>query len=128
MSLRLYLFGQYMTLIIAFGLWFLLLFNVNPYQAPTWIIILFYLMLFLIFWSFFSIILYYLKVWASNREVIFAHLGPSFRQSAFLSILIVTTIFLYQIKSLNWWVIILLIFAFIFIEMFFRSKGAYHGK
>lgn len=122
MSLRLYLFGLYSTLIVSLGLWFLITFNVDPFLAPFWIIGIFYLTLYLFFVAFFAIILFYLKVWLTNREVIFSHLGSSLRQSAILALIIIGLLFLQQVKVLNWWVGLLFILAVGMLELFFRSK------
>lgn len=122
MSLRLYLFGLFVTIIISFSLWLLLLFNVNPYLAPTWIIFTSYFTLFLFICGIFSIIGFYAKVWVSNREVIFSHLLPTLRQSAILSLIITGLLLLQQIKVLNWWVACLFITSLIMLELFFRSR------
>jgi len=122
MGLRLYLFGLYSAMIVSLGLWFLLLFNVNPFQAPFWIIATFYLTLFFFWMAAFAIIGFYLKVWATNREVIFSHLSPTLRQSAILSLMVVGLLFLQQVRVLNWWVAILYVIAVAMIELFFRNK------
>lgn len=122
MVLRLYLFGLYSAMLLSLGLWLLLLFNVNPFSAPTWIIIVFYLTFFLFLVGVFAIIGFYIKIWASNREIIFSHLAPTLRQSAIIAFLIIGLIFLTQVKALNWWVAILFIVAVIMLELFFRSR------
>lgn len=122
MGLRLYLFSLYCVMILSLGLWLLLLFNVNPYSAPTWIIIVFYLTMFCFFVGIFAVSGFYTKVWASNREVIFSHLIPTLRQSALISFLIVGLVFLMQVKTLNWWVAILFGISVVMLELFFRSR------
>lgn len=122
MSLRLYLFGLFLTIIIAFGLWLLLIFNVNPFQAPTWIILTFYFAFFLFWLGIFAILGFYLKVWASNREVIFSHLGPTLRQSSIFALIITGLLLLLQIKVLNWWVACLFVTSLVMLELFFRSR------
>lgn len=122
MFLRIYLFSLYLVLFLAFGLFSLILFNVNPYASPFWMLIIFYATLFLFWMSLFGIIGFYLKVWASNREVIFAHLLPTLRQSILVSLMIVGLLFLFQIKVLSWWVAILYVLAILMIELYFRRK------
>ncbi len=122
MLLRFYLFTLYVTLFITTGLLGMVLLNIDPYSSPFWVIILFYLILFLFILAFFAIILFYLKVWASNREVIFAHLVPTLRQSALLSLVLVTLLFLQQLRVLNLWVGSLVIVAIVFIELYFRKS------
>ena len=128
MGLKLYLFGLYSIMILSFGLWFLLLNNVNPFQAPSWIIVLTYLTLFCFLSCLFSIIGFYVKVRMSNREVVFAHLVPTLRQSALVSFLILGSVFLIQVKSFNWWIASLFIISVLMLELFFRFKGVHYGK
>jgi len=122
MGLRLYLFGLYSTIAISLGLCVLLIFNINPFQAPFWIIAIFYLTIFLFFMAIFGIMGFYLKVWATNREVIFAHLVPTLRQAGFLALIIVGLLFLMQVRVLNWWVAVLFVISIGLIELFFRSR------
>lgn len=122
MLLRFYLFTLYVTLFITTGLLGMVLFNLDPFTSPFWVISLFYIVLFCFVLSFFAIVMFYLKVWASNREVIFAHLVPTLRQSALISLVLVTLLFLQQLRVLNWWVGSLVIVAIIFIELYFRKS------
>lgn len=122
MILRLYLFSLYLVLFLAAGLCALIIFNVNPYQSPFWMIMLFYLCFFLFWGSLFGLIGFYLKVWATNCEVIFAHLLPTLRQSMMVALAIAGLLFLQQLRVLSWWTAILFLLAVLMIEFFFRSK------
>lgn len=122
MILRVYLFSLYLTLFLSCGLFFLILFNVDPYMSPAWMIALFYLTFFLVWVALFGVIGFYTKVWATNREVIFAHLVPTLRQSVIVSLFVTGLLFLFQIKVLSWWVASLLVIAFLMIELYFRKK------
>lgn len=128
MGLKLYLFSLYCVMFLSLALWVLLLNNVNPFQAPLWIIALTYLTLFCFLSCLFSIIGFYLKVWVSNREVIFSHLLPALRQSVLFSFLVVGSIFLVQVKSFNWWIASLFVISVAMLELFFRFKGVQYGK
>ena len=122
MTLRLYLFSLYFAIILSTGLIMFIILNINPYNSPFWIILLFYLTIFFFFTSLLGLIGFYLKVWASNREVIFAYLWPTLRQGMVISGLIVALLFLQQLRSLSWWIAGLMIVALIMIELFFRSN------
>lgn len=122
MVLRLYLFGLYLTLFLSFGLLSLILFNIDPYTSPFWMISLFYFTFFLFWISLFGIIGFYLKIWASNREVIFTHILPTLRQSMLVGFGLTGLLFLFQIKVLSWWVAVLFILAILMIELYFRKK------
>ena len=122
MSIRLFFFSLYSTIAVSIGLWLLLLLNVSPYQAPTWIIFLFYFTIFLFLTCIFAIIAFYLKIWASNREIIYSHIVPTLRQAIIFSLIITGLLFLEQIKVLNLWVACLYTISMLLLEMFFRSK------
>ena len=122
MKLRLYLFSLYLTFFVSGGLTAFIIININPFQSPFWMILVFYLSFFLFWTSLFSLIVYYLKVSNSNREVIFAHLLPTLRQAMILSLALTGLLFLQQIRVLNWWVAILYILAVLMLEFFFKSK------
>jgi len=122
MALRLYKFGLFVSLLLSGFLWFLLLLSVNPFLAPFWIIILFYLTMFIVLTSLLAILSFNLKVKAGNKEVIYSHIVPTLRQSAFTSFVIVGLIFLEQLKVLNWWVAGLLIIAMLLVELYYRSR------
>ncbi len=122
MILRFYLFSLYFTSIVAGALALLIILNVNPFDSPFWLIMIFYTAIFLFILGIFGLVGFYLKVWASNREVIFVHLLPTLRQAALISLALVGLLFLQQLRVLNWWVAGLYILAVIFLELFFRSK------
>ena len=128
MALKLYLFGLYSTLTLSFFLCLLLILEANPYQAPTWILTVFYLTIFLIVTSALSLINYYLKIWASNREVIFSQLAPAVRQASLIGVIVVSCLFFKQINVLNWWIFTMLVIAIGLLELFFRSKKVKIGK
>lgn len=122
MVLRLYLFSLYSAFFLTTGLIAIIIFNINPFSLNFLMIILFYFLVFIFLASLFGLINFYIKVWASNREVIFAHLIPSLRQSVLISLSLVIMLFLQQLKVLNWWVAILVIVAFAFFELYFRRE------
>ena len=122
MALKLYLFGLFSTLVLAIFLLFVLILSVNPFQAPVWIILLFYFTIFLVCTSSISLISYYAKGWIGSKEVVFSHLWVGLRKASIFALVLTLLIFFEQIKILNWWVASLLIFAFILLELFFRSR------
>lgn len=122
MVLRIFLFSLYLIFFISTGLVASILFNINPFESPFWILTIFYFTFFLFWSAFFALIGFYLKVWATNREVIFAHLVPTLRQSMLVGLTFTGLLFLQQLRVLNWWVGTLFVLAMIMIELFFRSK------
>lgn len=122
MILRLYLFSLYSALILSAGLVAFIIINVNPFESPFWMLLIFYAAVFLLVTSFFSLLGFYLKVRVSNREVIFAHLMPTLRQSMIVALAVTGLLFFQQIRVLNWWVAILFVLAVAMLELFFRAK------
>lgn len=122
MILRLYLFSLYSVLILSAGLVAFIIINVNPFESPFWMLLIFYAAVFLLVTSFFSLLGFYLKVRVSNREVIFAHLLPTLRQSMIIALAVTGLLFFQQIRVLNWWVAILFVLAVAMLELFFRAK------
>lgn len=123
--LRFYLFSLYLVMLVSVALWLLLFFSINPFQAPFWIIIVFYATIILFLTALFGIIGFYLKVWVSNREIVFAHLVPTLRQGFFISLIVVGLLFLEQMNILNWWIGLMLVVAMSLIELFFRFRGVH---
>ena len=122
MILRIYLFSLYLIFILSSGLTIFIFFNANPYESPFWLMMIFYLGVFFFWTSFFSLIGFYLKVWATKREIIFAHLLPTLRQSLLISLALTGMLFLLQMRVLNWWLAVLLVIALGLIELFFCSR------
>lgn len=129
MILRLYLFTLYLILFLSAGLFCFIIFNVNPFQSPFWMILIFYFSFFLFWLALFGLVGFYLKVWATNREIIFAHLLPTLRQASLVSLLFTGWLFLLQLGVLNWWVATLLASAVLMIELSFKkSKTNLHSR
>ena len=122
MALKLYLFSLFSILVLSLFLWIVLVLDVNPYQAPFWIILLFYFTFFAIFSCIFALFGFYFKRWIANNQVVFASLLPTLRQSALLSLVITSCLFFWQIKVLNWWITAMLITAVFILEIFSRTK------
>lgn len=122
MSLRLYVFGLISTIVISLALWLILIFNINPFSAPFWVISLFYITSFFFFAAIFSLIMFYVKIWAGNKEVIFSHIMPTLRQGSMISFVIVALLFFQQIGILNAWLAGIFTFAIILIELYFRAN------
>lgn len=122
MILRLYLFTLYLILFLSAGLFGFIVFNVNPYQSPFWMIVIFYFSFFLFWLSLFGLVGFYLKVLSTNREIIFAHLVPTLRQAALVGLLFTGWLFLLQLRVINWWVALLLAMAVLMVELSFRKS------
>lgn len=104
---------------IAFGL---ILFYVNPYNTNALGLVAFYVSLFFASVGTLTLVGFYLRVWFSKNEILFAHVNPSFRQAILLSIILVGSLVLQSFKMLTWWDGALFVLCIVLIEFYFLSR------
>ena len=85
MSLRYYIFLLFCATSIALFLFLLILFTVDPNTADILQKIFFFSSLFIVLFGTISLVIFYLRILISNRELIFANLKPALRQAFLLS-------------------------------------------
>ncbi len=122
MSLRSYLIGMALSTFLCFGAWVLVLINIDPFNCNFVGFILFYLSLFFALIGVFTLLGFYLRVWFSKNEVIFSHIGPSFRQGIFLSLILVGCLALQSFRILDLWSGGLFIASVVLLEFFFMTR------
>lgn len=105
------------SLLSLFG--FLMVLNfINPKEAGFFLLLLFYLSLGLFSLGFFTVLGFFIRKFKSNKEMAFNQVIISFRQSLWISLVLVVSLFLQSKGLLNWVNEILLILALGFIEFF----------
>lgn len=122
MKLQTYLFLIFVITLIALGTWFLILFNINPHNTDLISISAFFASLLLWLSGISTLILFYLRIKLSNKEIIFVHLPLSLRQGFLFSLAIVLVILLLSLSVLTWWSGILLMISIFLLELFFMRK------
>lgn len=123
MTLSRYLLIMTSATLLCWLAWFLVFFNINPFEAGLISFFAFYASLFLALVGTFTLIGFAWRVWIFKQdEPYFRQVQKTFRHGLLFSILLLITLFLQSQRLLNWWYIILLILAFAFLELFFLTK------
>lgn len=122
MSLKKYLIFMSLLTLFCWVAWLVVLYYINPQESGFIGFICFYLSLLFALLGTFSLLGFFIRVWFSSEQIIFKHLGVSFRQAAWFSILLTVTLILQGIKFLRWWNVLILIFLLTVLEFFFITK------
>lgn len=122
MKLKTYLFTLFTITILALGVWLLILFNVDKNSADFVTKSAFFGSLFLWLMGIIAFIIFYFRVWISNREVVFGQLPISVRHACLISLAIVGLLIFKSIKIFTWWDSSMFVLVIVLIELFFRTK------
>lgn len=122
MKLKTYLFTLFTITILALGVWLLILFNVDRNFADFVTKSAFFGSLFLWLMGIIAFIIFYLRVWISNREVVFGQLPISVRHACLISLAIVGLLIFKSIKIFTWWDSLMFVLVIVLIELFFRTR------
>lgn len=96
--------------------------NINPTEAGGVGFVIFYLSGFLALVGTFSLLGFFLRVWFSHEQVIFRHLGISFRQAVLFALLLIVALILQGERYLTWWNMLMLVAFLTVVEFVFISK------
>lgn len=122
MTLKHYLFTLFSTTLIALGAWLVIFFNVDPKSADALTITAFFASLFLWITGILTFLGFYLRIWLSNREIIFANLPPSFRQAILGTLAFVGLLVFKYLQVLNWWTAIPFVIICLLVELYFQTR------
>lgn len=128
MKLKNTLFSLFVITLLAFGGWVTILFNVDPFRTDSFTFTVFYACIFLFVMGLMTFIGFGLRILASNREVIYAHFTPSFRQGLLVAFAVVGLLFLQSLRVLSWIDGGAFVLAILLLELFFRAKTKPLGK
>lgn len=101
--------------------WGLILLYVNPGEAGIVGLAGFYVSLFFSLVGTFTLLGLTLRIWFSHNEVLFAHVGVSFRQAILLAVVSVGCMLLQQFQVLNWWDGALFAISVALLEFYFMT-------
>jgi len=124
MSLKKYLLLMSATTLVAYVLVAAIIYNFDPLQSGLIIIVFFYASLMLALIGTFSVLGFLIRHLFDPRGVIFRQVITSFRQSIWLSALMVISILMYQRGVFSMITIVLLILALGILELYFITKNA----
>jgi hypothetical protein len=122
MTLRSYLIGMLISTIFCWAAFFLILIYIDPDQASFIGFLSFYISLFFAIVGTLTLIGFYLRVWFSRNEVLFAHVAPAFRQAILLSLILVVSLVLQSFRLLTWWDGALLVGSVVLLEFYFMTR------
>jgi len=122
MTLRNYLLGMMVGTVLCWLSFGLVVFYIDPTKATLSSFVFFFLSLFFSLAGLFTLMGFYVRKWKARDEILFAHIGPAFRQGLFLSSTIVIILILQALKILTWWNLLILLCAVILLEFFFLAK------
>ena len=122
MRLRKALFSLFTVTLLAFGGWLTILFNIDPTKNDRLMLTILYASIFLFVMGLLTFIGFGIRVLLSNREVIYAHFVPSFRQAIFIAAGLIGLLFLQSLRVLSPIDAGAFVLAIILLELFFRAK------
>jgi len=123
MSLRKYIIGMIFATIFCWIAWGLILFYIDPGAAGIVGLACFHASLFFSLIGTFTLVGLALRIWFSHNEVLFAHVGISFRQAGLLSLVIAGCLILQQFRILNWWDGALFAVSVGLLEFYFMNRS-----
>lgn len=122
MSIRTYLLGVFIATVFFWAALTLVVINTNPNQGGNFALTAFYLSLFFALTGTATIFGYYLRIWFSRNEVIYANIGPALRQGILIATATIVILMLQRLKLLSIWSGFLLVLAILSLDFFFRAK------
>lgn len=123
MRIRHYIWGLVISTLICWAAWALILFYIDPTTSGFIGPLMFYVSLFFALVGTFTLIGFFLRVWFSRNEVVYAHVSTSFRQGILLSVAVTGVLVLQSFRYLTWWSLLLFVLAVIILELFFVSQS-----
>lgn len=122
MTIRKQLFGIFTGTLLGLGVFLAILFNSDPNTADIFTKIAFFVSLFIFLAGFLTFCGFYLRVYFSNREIIYTNLPLAIRQATLISFLIVGIAALQALRVLTIWDAAILAIIVILVELFFRTR------
>lgn len=122
MTLKKYLIGMMISTVFCWISWGMILYYVDPGTTGVVGLGAFYVSLFFALVGLLTLVGFYMRVWFSKNEILFAHVGPSFRQAILLSLILTGSLFLQSFRLLTWWDGALFIASVALLEFYFLSR------
>lgn len=122
MTLQRYLFGIAISTVFCFVAFGLICFYIDPFNTGLIGYLCFYASLFFGIVGFFTLVGFYLRLWFSRNEIIFAHVGPAFRQAILMATIVIGCLVLQSFRLLTWWDAALFVASVVLLEFFFISR------
>lgn len=117
-----YLISIVIATFFAWSSWFVVVYKLSPFTQPALSLSLFYSSLFIAFAGTFTLLFYFMRLWAGRKEISNIHLNTSVRQGILLSLMIVVALGFQRLRVLTWWDGMLLLAVVLLIEFYFNSR------
>lgn len=126
MSLRHYLVLMTIGTGLSWCAWLLVLFKIDPFLSGPFGLVSFFLSLFLALVGTLSLFGFLFRKAFSRDHVAFRHVGASFRQALFFSLVVVGALLLRGVDLFTWWSMMFLVAGFAMLELFFLTRESDH--
>ena len=107
--------------LLSWGAWLLVLFSIDPLEAGTLGLTIFYLSLFFSSAGTLAVAGFYVRRLVLKRQIVFHSVTNAFRQGILFAVLIVGSLYLQSLELLTWWNTVLFVLALTILEVFFIS-------
>mgnify|MGYP007017319782 CR=1 FL=1 len=122
MTLTTYLWGMFMSTVVSFAAWILVLENIDPDSANLGGFLLFYFTLFFALTSLFSLLGFYLRKRIFENRTEFKQVEISFRQGMFLAVAFVGLLIMQGERRLDIYSAFFFVFFVVVMEFYFLVK------
>ncbi|MEX1112406.1 MAG: hypothetical protein WEC84_02995 [Candidatus Andersenbacteria bacterium] len=129
MTVRVFLLSTTASMIAGWAVWLLIINWIDPLRAGAMGFILFFLSLFVAVASTVALAGYGVRRLLQPAQFAAYRVRPSVRQGIWLGIFLNLLLFLQLHQLLRWWIALIIIFVFIFLELLFLSydRGTRHN-
>ena len=104
MTLKQYFIIMFLSSVLCWIAWWVVVLNIDPFQDTGVGFSFFYASLFLALLGTISIFSFLLRKFLSKMDLpMFRYVGKSFRDSLFISVLLIVLLYLQGINYLRWW-------------------------
>lgn len=121
MTLRTFLVGSFSGAVVGWLVWAMIVNWLDPTQAGGIGFVLFFLSLLLAIASTMAIIGYFLRRILASHQLPAYSVRPALRQGLWLGIFLDVLLFLQLFRLYRWWITVIVIVFFVFLELFFLS-------
>lgn len=128
MSLRFYLALMSIGTLLCWVAWFFVVMNIGPDEAGFMGMAFFYTSLFMALVGTVSVLGFIIRQkMVKNEDVVLRHVSHTFRQSVFVALLVISTLYLKAHDLLAWWNLVLLVVLFIVLEGVVFTKRKFNN-
>lgn len=114
--------GMVFITLISLGSFVAILFNIDPYTADLFSLVLFYFSLFIFGMGIFTLFGIWLRRLVSKNELGFAQVVKSFRQGALFSVILIGALILQSFRALNWGTGSLIVGLMVGLEIYLNTR------